>query len=79
MDKSTNSLQQFRNTHKHDSASSSMETDISARWRVETSSKVQCTLADNVCAQLWHIIERPSAEMGCFCRILLVPVKEMTQ
>lgn len=74
-----NSLQQFRNMHTHDSAPSSVETDISARWRVETPSKVQCTVADNVCAQLWHIIERPSAETGCFCRILSVPAKEMTQ
>lgn len=60
--------------HKHDSDSSSIETDVS-----RGASKIQCTVAENVHAQLWHIIERLSAETCCFCRILWVPVKEMTQ
>lgn len=53
-----NSLQHFRNMHKHVSVLSSVETDISARWRVETSSKVQCMVANNVCAYYWKTVSK---------------------
>lgn len=38
-----------------------------------------CKMAENAWAHHYHVIEWLSAQTCCFCRILWVPVKEMTQ
>lgn len=55
------------------------DTYFRVMWGEKTSRKVQRKVAEVVCAAVCHIIERLSVETCCFCRILWVPVKEMTQ